>query len=85
MSANAALPGTILESFFSDHLKLQEGLRPNSIANYADAMRLLLLFAAATGKQRAPRLLGDLREPLPGALDDRNLATAGLAVARTDW
>jgi len=33
---------------------------------------------------RAPRLLGDLRGPLPGVLDDPNLAAAGIAVARAD-
>ena len=33
---------------------------------------------------RAPRLLGDLRGPLSGALDDPDLATAGHTLARTD-
>ena len=45
MSASTPLLGTILASFFNDHLKLQRGLRPNSITSYADAMRLLLQFA----------------------------------------
>ena len=31
--------GAILESFFTDYLKLQKGLRPNSIETYADAWR----------------------------------------------
>ena len=62
MSASTPLLGTILESFFSDHLKLQKGLRPNSITSYADAMRLLLQFAAATGKKKVTQLgLDDLK------------------------
>jgi hypothetical protein len=32
----------------------------------------------------APRFLGDLRGPLPLALDDPDLATAGFSMARTD-
>ena len=61
MSASTPLLGTILESFFNDHLKLQRGLRPNSITSYADAMRLLLQFAAATGKKKVTQLgLDDL-------------------------
>ena len=39
---------------------------------------------APLSRTRAPRLLGDLRGSLPGALDDPDLATAGLALARTD-
>jgi len=61
MSASTPLLGTILASFFNDHLKLQRGLRPNSITSYADAMRLLLQFAAATGKKKVTQLgLDDL-------------------------
>ena len=61
MSASTPLLGAILASFFNDHLKLQRGLRPNSITSYADAMRLLLQFAAATGKKKVTRLgLDDL-------------------------
>ena len=55
------LLGSILASFFNDYLKLQRGLRPNSITSYADAMRLLLQFAAATGKKKVTQLgLDDL-------------------------
>lgn len=61
MSLSAPLLGSILASFFNDHLKLQRGLRPNSITSYADAMRLFLQFAAATGKKRITQLgLDDL-------------------------
>jgi hypothetical protein len=34
--------GAILESFFTDYLKLQNELRPNSIKSYANAWRLFL-------------------------------------------
>lgn len=61
MSETIPLLGTILASFFNDHLKLQRGLRPNTIKSYADAMRLLLQFAAVTGKKKVTRLgLDDL-------------------------
>jgi integrase/recombinase XerD len=67
MSASAPLLGTILASFFNDHLKLQRGLRPNSIKSYADAMRLLLQFAAATGKKKVIQLgLDDLNAEVVG-------------------
>ncbi len=61
MSGCTPLLGAILESFFNDYLKLQRGLRPNSITSYADAMRLFLQFAAATGKKKVTQLgLDDL-------------------------
>jgi site-specific recombinase XerD len=57
--------GAILESFFNDYLKVQRGLRPNSITSYADGMRLLLQFAAATGKKKVTQLdLDDLNADL---------------------
>jgi len=40
-------------------------------------------YGAAIGT-RAPRLLGDLRRPLPGTLDHSHFATAGVALARAD-
>src|SRR5665213_3403276 len=53
--------GSLLASFFNDHLKLERGLRPNSITSYADAMRLLLQFAAVTGRKKITQLsLDDL-------------------------
>src|SRR5215471_5731852 len=53
------LLGSILESFFSDYLNLQRGLRPNSITSYADAMRLFLQFAVATSKKKITQLVLD--------------------------
>src|ERR1700684_4351976 len=67
MSLNTPTLGTILASFFNDYLKLQRGLRPNSITSYADAMRLLLQFAAATGKKKVIQLgLDDLNAEVVG-------------------
>ena len=61
MSLSTPTLGSILASFFNDYLKLQRGLRPNSITSYADAMRLLLQFAATNGKKRITLLgLDDL-------------------------
>jgi site-specific recombinase XerD len=58
---NTPLLGAVLASFFNDYLKLQKGLRPNSIRSYADAMRLFLQFAAETGKKKITQLgLDDL-------------------------
>jgi len=60
--------GAILESFFTDYLKLQRGLRPNSIKSYADAWRLFLQFAAeASGKKVTQLGLHDLHA---GAVSD---------------
>lgn len=62
MISTAPMLGTILESFFNDYLRLQRGLRPNSITSYADAMRLFLQFAAATSKKKITHLgLDDLQ------------------------
>ena len=53
--------GATLESFFTDYLKLQRGLRPNSIKSYADAWRLFLQFAAETSGKKVTELrLDDL-------------------------
>jgi integrase/recombinase XerD len=91
MSASTPLLGTILASFFNDHLKLQKGLRPNSITSYADAMRLLLQFAAATGKKKVTQLglddlnadvvsrfLNSLEESRSNAAQSRNQRLAAL-------
>jgi len=57
--------GTVLGSFFNDHLKLQKGLRPSSITSYADAMRLFLQFAAdAAGKKITQLGFEDLDVPV---------------------
>ena len=34
--------GTVVRSFFEDHLKVQKGLRPSSIRSYRDALKLFL-------------------------------------------
>jgi site-specific recombinase XerD len=61
MSASTVTLGSLLASFFNDHLKLQKGLRPNSITSYADAMRLFLQFAAKTAGKKITQLgLDDL-------------------------
>lgn len=61
MSASTTTLGSILTSFFNDHLKLRKGLRPNSITSYADAMRLFLQFTAkTTGKKITQLGLDDL-------------------------
>jgi site-specific recombinase XerD len=60
MSANTPPLGAIVASFFNDHLKLQRGLRPNSIKSYADAMRLLLQFATETSGKITQLSLDDL-------------------------
>jgi integrase/recombinase XerD len=91
MSASAPLLGTILASFFNDHLKLQRGLRPNSITSYADAMRLFLQFAAANGKKKVTQLglddlhadvvcqfLNSLEESRSNAAQSRNQRLASL-------
>jgi len=61
MSASTTVLGSVLTSFFNDHLKLRKGLRPNSITSYADAMRLFLQFTAKTAGKRITQLeLDDL-------------------------
>src|SRR6185437_12273607 len=60
MSTSTPLLGAVLVSFFNDYLKLQKGLRPNSITSYADAMRLLLQFVATTSRKKITQIgLGD--------------------------
>ena len=91
MSASTPLLGAILESFFNDHLKLQRGLRPNSITSYADAMRLFLQFAAANVKKKVTQLglddlhadvvcqfLNSLEESRSNAAQSRNQRLASL-------
>jgi len=61
MNADTPSLGAILESFFTDYLKLQRGLRPNSIKSYADTMRLFLQFAAEANRKKLTQLgLDDL-------------------------
>src|SRR5664279_3453705 len=58
-TANTPVLGAILQSFFNDYLKLQKGLRPNSLKSYADAIRLFLQFAARSGGKRIAHLTLD--------------------------
>jgi len=58
----------ILQSFFTDRLHRQRQASTHTIAAYRDAIRLLLVFAAArTGKSPAHLDLADLDAPLIGA------------------
>ncbi len=53
--------GSLLHSFFVDHLITVKGLRPASVRSYRDTIRLFLLFVAADKRCRLTRLsLGDL-------------------------
>lgn len=91
MSASAPSLGAVLASFFNDYLKLQKGLRPNSITSYADAMRLFLQFTAkADGKRiiqlglddfgadAVSRFLKSLEEARGNAVPSRNQRLAAL-------
>jgi integrase/recombinase XerD len=90
---NASTPplGAILASFFNDHLKLQRGLRPNSIRSYADAMRLLLQYVAKADRKKITQLglddldadvvahfLNSLEETRSNAAQSRNQRLAAL-------
>lgn len=57
----APTPGSLLYSFFEDHLKVQKGLRPASLRSYRDALRLFMHFVATDTRLRISRLsLADL-------------------------
>lgn len=58
-TANSPLLGATLTSFFNDHLKLQKGLRPNSVTSYADAIRLFLQFVSKSVGKRITHLMLD--------------------------
>jgi site-specific recombinase XerD len=62
----------LLQAFFTDHLQRERQARPNTIAAYRDAFRLLLRFAQKrTKKPPSKLLLTDLDALLVGAfLDD---------------
>src|SRR5215469_13485919 len=88
---NAPTLGAVLSSFFNDYLKLQKGLRPNSIRSYADAMRLFLQFAGKTREKKitqlglddldadlVSRFLNFLVESRGNAAQSRNLRLAAL-------
>jgi hypothetical protein len=64
MSASTLVLGSVLASFFNDHLKIQKGLRPNSITSYADALRLFLQFAAKAGRRESRSLASTIWMPI---------------------
>jgi site-specific recombinase XerD len=91
MNASIAVLGSVLASFFNDHLKLRKGLRPNSITSYADAMRLFLQFAAKATEKKITQLglddldadtvssfLNSLEENRSNAVQSRNQRLAAL-------
>jgi site-specific recombinase XerD len=60
-----------LQAFFSERLQRQRQASPHTIIAYRDALRLLLVFAAArTGTQPSRLDLDDLDAPLVGAFLD---------------
>src|SRR5262245_54601190 len=48
--------GSLIHSFFVDHLITVKGLRPASVRSYRDTMRLLLRFVAADERTKITRL-----------------------------
>lgn len=48
--------GTLLASFFVDHLAVQKGLRPATIRSYRDTLRLFLTFVATDVRRPITRL-----------------------------
>lgn len=53
--------GRHVVSFFEDYLKVQKGLRPNSIRSYRDVLKLFLTYVADTNHRSVTRLtLADL-------------------------
>jgi len=53
--------GSILFMFFEDYMKLQKGLRPNTLKSYRDVIRLFLQFVSKELARRITRLsLDDL-------------------------
>lgn len=51
--------GSVLHGFFENYLKVQKGLRPNSIKTYRDAIQMLLQFVAAKTRRGLARLALD--------------------------
>ncbi|MDE0629253.1 MAG: tyrosine-type recombinase/integrase [Bryobacterales bacterium] len=59
--------GSVLPTFFQDHLKARKGLRPTTIRSYRDSVRLFLLFAAERRGCRLTALrISDLSADLVG-------------------
>jgi len=59
MNADTPCLGAVLESFFTDYVRAQKGLRPNSIKSYAATIRLWLQFAAEAGGKKVTQLVLD--------------------------
>lgn len=51
--------GTLVQSFFTDHLPVQKGLRLGSIRSYRDTIRLFLCFVTEQGGRRIATLALD--------------------------
>lgn len=48
--------GSVVQSFFVDHLQTQKGLRPASVRSYRDVLRLFLCFVAQQARRKITRL-----------------------------
>lgn len=48
--------GSVLQSFFIDHLKVQRGLKQSSIKSYRDSIRLFLLYISKSSGKSITRL-----------------------------
>ena len=48
--------GPILLSYFEDHLKVRQGLRPSSIRSYRDTLRMFLQYATVDAHRKVSRL-----------------------------
>jgi site-specific recombinase XerD len=48
--------GSLVQSFFIDHLQVQKGLRPASVRSYRDVLRLFLCFVAQNARRKITRL-----------------------------
>jgi integrase/recombinase XerD len=85
--------GAIVHGFFEDYLKLEKGLRPNSIKSYRDALRLFLQFSAQEARcnltrlslddlsaERVTRFLDSLEVTRENQIRSRNLRLTALRV-----
>ena len=85
--------GSIVHGFFEDYLKLEKGLRPNSIKSYRDALRLFLQFSAQEARcnltrlslddlsaERVTRFLDSLEVTRENQIRSRNLRLTALRV-----
>jgi site-specific recombinase XerC len=64
---NAAGTASLLQRFFTDRLREQQGVSAHTVASYRDTFRLLLRFAAQQLKRGALRIAhGRPRRSFPG-------------------